>query len=201
MEQLAGVTVVSCIADILSALCLGSPEVQSQAAWICRPEHWFNGLLGKREQEGLSGGFAYPCDRMQDLPLVLVESRKTDLFFPSIPVESWCAPERSGLDGERVIWQQDVQLARVFCPELSPRVRSISCQIYLFYFNLAIDLSDFCLELHVPFWFWTYSLQYPPSPGKKKAQFTLYLMLQHFLAISWEQLLRHQHISGSVSIL
>lgn len=30
----------------------------------------------------------------------------------------------------------------------------------------------------------------------KRAQPTSHLMLQHFLAFSWEQLLRHQHISG-----
>lgn len=129
------------------------------------------GLMGSWERENRRAflvGLLIPVIGCKSCHWCWLSLEKLTYFFPSIPVESWCAPERSGLDGERVIWQQDVQLARVFCPELSPRVRSISCQIYLFYFNLAIDLSDFCLELHVPFWFWAYSLQYPPSSGKKK---------------------------------
>lgn len=50
----------------------------------------------------------------------------------------------------------------------------------------------------------TQGLQCPPSSGEKKikrAQPTFYLMLQHFLAMSWEQLLRQQPISGSISLL
>lgn len=102
MQQHAGVTVMSCTTDVLSALCLGSPEVHSQAASIYGPEHSFDVLLEKRGQEGTSGGFAYTCDRMQDLPLVLVVSRETSLFLTPASVERWHAEKCGGFSGDCV---------------------------------------------------------------------------------------------------
>lgn len=150
MQEQAGVIAVSHLADTVSALCLGSLEVQSL--------NLQSRLLEKRGQKGFSKGLLISVIWCKICYWYLLCLEKLTYFFSSF------------FSGECVIWPQNIQLAWVFCPELSPRARAISCQIY---FNLATDLNDCCLKDHVPFWFWACSLQYPLSLGweKKKHNF------------------------------